>query len=146
MYTNEKLTGREIASLIGMVAIIGYSVHSLAGLGRTADNAVSLITMVAAFSAALIWIVAGRMDAQAAHQSGGYLVGTRIRVQGADFVVMDDTAPSLGAALRNGGRSVVSAADSAGRVGLLFVGFDAGGSVVEAATSDSDWQSAQLVG
>ncbi len=74
------------------------------------------------------------------------LVGCRIRYLNDTYTVLDDNSPGVEAARRRGGRSFVQAVDSGGTVGLLFVGFDRTGSLVEAAHQASDWAAATLLG
>ncbi|MFN6547948.1 hypothetical protein [Mycolicibacterium nivoides] len=71
------------------------------------------------------------------------LVAKRVRFAGADFMILDDSSPSLVSA-RTGGRATVTASSS-GKIGTLFVGFDADGNLVEAATEATPWDSAQLL-
>lgn len=74
-----------------------------------------------------------------------FLVGSQIVAFGSRFTVLDDSAPSVAAAVATGGRAVVTAANEHGTIGLLFLGFTASGGVVEAATQDGVWEQAQLV-
>ncbi|MCB9441141.1 MAG: hypothetical protein H6523_12945 [Mycolicibacterium sp.] len=70
------------------------------------------------------------------------LVGSRIVCDAGAFTVLDDSAVD-----GSGRRATVVAADPAGRVGLLFVGFDAAtGRVAEAATQSRGWAAARVAG
>lgn len=75
------------------------------------------------------------------------LVGSRISCHGTVFTVLDDSAPAMDNVRRAGGRAVVTASDAAGQVGLLFVGFDVAGALIEAKTQHhQDWAPAQFIG
>lgn len=73
------------------------------------------------------------------------LVGTRVRYRGVVCTIVDDSQPSVPNARINGGRCAVNAADGNGAQGVLFLGFDPAGNVLEAATDVSDWAPAVVV-
>ncbi|BBY53950.1 hypothetical protein H7J07_04775 [Mycobacterium koreense] len=148
------ISGKEIASLVGFVGTVSVGVYQLIDGAPVAFGVVGCVALLLAI---LIWVMSsgdsgGNQQQPPQPQQfvqppvSGFLVGSRIRVHGHDFTILDDTAPSMAAAVRNGGRGVVTAADASGNVGLLFLGFDAAGTVVEASTNESGWQRADLVG
>lgn len=73
------------------------------------------------------------------------LIGARVTYRGGTFQILDDTAGSVEPARRSGGRTVVTAADAEGVVGLLFLGFAADGTLIEASTPNSPWDYATLL-
>ncbi|MEN4460937.1 hypothetical protein ABFV47_32740 [Mycolicibacterium fortuitum] len=88
-----------------------------------------------------IWLDVQREEPEDAALTS--LVARRVRFAGTDFMILDDSSPSLASA-RRGGRATVTASSS-GKIGTLFVGFDANGNLVEAATESTTWDAAQLL-
>ena len=72
------------------------------------------------------------------------LVGMQVTYRGECFTVLDDSAPAMDPARRFGGRAAVTALDSHDAVGLLFLGFDAKGALIEAATGSEPWAAAHI--
>lgn len=136
------LTRAETAALLGAAGGILAGVSHFSGNSSLTWLACALLAAGAAagFSSGWVWGLVPTAPAAAPAS----LVGMRVGFAGGAYTVIDDSAPSVAAAQRGGGRCSVVAADSAGGVGLLFLELRHG-QVVAAATEERDWVAAGAV-
>lgn len=137
------LTRAERAALLAGAGIVAMIAARFTDSTAADVAAIALLGVAALMGMSAGWFVGLTPRAAVAPAS---LVGARIGFGSAVFTVLDDSAPSAAAALRGGGRCSVVAVDATGRVGVLFVGMDRHGRVIEAATETRDWAPARPVG
>lgn len=156
--SNENISGVAFLGLIGMIVWRGGEMVGVAVPTWVCGVSAALLIGASIVAISRRWLFGWTRDedphdqpvpvavpAAAAVGSSTFLIGSHIAAFGNRFTVLDDTAASVAVAMSSGGRAVVTAARDDGAVGLLFLGFTAGGGVVEAATQDGVWGQAQLV-
>ncbi|MFL0278114.1 hypothetical protein [Mycobacterium sp. SMC-19] len=134
------LTRAEKAALLGGAGGILAGVAHFSGNSVVIWLAIALLAGGAAvgFSSGWVWGLTPQRSAPAAPAG---LVGSRIVFGGHTFTVLDDSAVR-----GDGRRASVVAADEAGQLGALFVGFSADGRVAEARIGKGPWGAAAVVG
>lgn len=124
------------------VGIAGALVWRLTGIDPIGIASMPLLAAAAIGAMSRGWFVGWNPPARPTadpHPRG--LVGSQIMYRGVTYTVLDDSGLA-----GDGRRSSVVAADGWGRTGLLFLGFDRNGAVVEARVDGCDWAPAQVVG
>ena len=139
--TSDPLTRAEKAALLGGAGSIAAAVAHFTGNTTAAFIACGLLAVAAVMGMAGGWFVGltPTRTAEAPAASAG-LVGSRIAFAGHTFTVLNDSAVRA-----HGRRASVVAADEAGNVGILFLGFGADGAVTEARIGDRPWSAATLI-
>ncbi len=141
-------TETDIPAWVGLAAGAGILLLAVAMFGFDKPPVWLAIPAIALLGAASIggmahgWFVGLQPRARAAAPATSVgLVGSQVRVGGSVFTVLDDSAVA-----GDGRRCSVVARDAAGRVELLYVGFDRSGVVCEARVDGGDWAPASVIG
>ncbi len=132
------LTRAEKSALLAGAGFVGLLVGNVAGINQLTLAGAAAVAIGAVMGMSAGWFIGLTPRPAAAPAS---LVGMRIGFGGHRFTVLDDSAVR-----GDGRRASVVAADEAGQLGLLFIGFDAEGAVAEARIGDGPWGAAQVVG
>lgn len=128
--------------LCASAGIVGFIAWRITEVDAIAIGAMVLLGIAAVAAMSRGWFVGLQpRDRAAAPAQPIGLVGSRISVGGSVFTVLDDSAVA-----GDGRRCSVVARDAAGRVELLYVGFDRSGVVCEARVDGGDWAPASVIG